>query len=99
MAQPYTDRYVAFIDVLGFRQIVENFGKREFPGPLDTRNLLRVVHERPGPEIAEFKESADFRVQSIPTRLPFRLHSRPKVWTISFSRSDSWRFSFYSKAF
>jgi hypothetical protein len=60
----YEERYVAFVDILGFRNLVQKVAK----GDLDAaglKDLLQIVHERPNPSVRELKEGADFRAQSI----------------------------------
>lgn len=68
----YSERYIAFVDILGFRSIVANFAAqrakivpRAFPGPLDVRELLRIVHKPSALDGVLNFEKADFRAQSI----------------------------------
>src|SRR6266700_7162401 len=59
----YQDRYCAFVDILGFRQLIERL--RNDVGQFDAlRNLLMRVHgTRSGPSSG--KKDSDFRAQSI----------------------------------
>jgi hypothetical protein len=59
----YEQRYCAYVDILGFRELINNLGtkKRNFEA---VRDLLRTIHT-PQALIAGDLEEVDFRAQSI----------------------------------
>lgn len=64
MSQPeisYTERYCAFIDILGFGALIDDLGHGKV-SVSQVQQLLSVVHARRRPERAQ---DADFRQQSI----------------------------------
>jgi hypothetical protein len=59
----YEDRYCAFIDILGFRQIVDGLGASEAKFE-SLKDVLTTVHN-PAPTIPVQLPNANFRAQSI----------------------------------
>jgi hypothetical protein len=59
----YSERYVAFVDILNFRGIIESVSRGDRSAD-EVRGLLQAIHERRRPE-AHAEEVAEFKAQSI----------------------------------
>jgi hypothetical protein len=60
----YSERYCAFVDILGFSELIA----RLTPGDgtfAQVRDLLRVVHKPPGHDLVARFQDSDFKAQSI----------------------------------
>jgi len=62
--ESYTVRYCAFIDVLGFRELIYQLSRGALSAEM-LRDLLRIVHESPRSEHVASFPGSDLRSQSI----------------------------------
>ena len=60
----YTDRYCAFVDILGFRELVSQLGN-SISKVESLRNTLATIHQQPLQAGPSLFVNADFRTQSI----------------------------------
>jgi hypothetical protein len=60
-SDPYQVRYVAFLDIIGFRNLIHTLQHRN--AVLETRDLLRAIHEPP--QFDELFDGSDLRAISI----------------------------------
>src|SRR5262245_24359913 len=80
----YEDRYCAFVDILGFRQLVARVEARSMRLQA-VRNLLNTIH-RPAEEARFSRRGMDFRAQSISDAIA--ISSRPTLaglWQMVYS--------------
>jgi hypothetical protein len=71
----YKERYCAFVDILGFRQLIDRLDRDEIKFQL-VRNLLQTIHAPAQNRLYLFEQS-DFRAQSISDAIA--LSAKPKI--------------------
>jgi hypothetical protein len=60
----YDERYCAFVDILGFSELIGRLSHNDTPFEA-LRTLLRLIHEHPADEYEVLFAGSDFRAQSI----------------------------------
>jgi hypothetical protein len=60
----YTERYCAFVDILGFSELIARLSKGDTPFQA-LRNLLTIIHTPPDAQELDIYQGTDFRAQSI----------------------------------
>jgi hypothetical protein len=72
----YEERYVAYIDILGFRSLIDQLDSGRM-SPSHLRDVLKMVHEHPSFRV-NWAESSDFRARSISDAVALSAAPRPE---------------------
>ena len=73
----YEDRYCAFVDILGFRQLISEIAEGRIP-PAHLRIVLNHVHNPPDIQPSHWRSLPDFRSQSISDAVALSTAVRPE---------------------
>lgn len=64
VSEEYSERYCAYVDILGFAELIDRLSLGETPFHA-LRTLLRTIHETPARDLQDDFTDSDFRAQSI----------------------------------
>ena len=92
----FEERYCAFVDILGFRQLIDRLDRNQIKFQL-VRKLLRTI-QGPSQDRPYLFDRADFRAQSISDAIA--LSAKPKIeglWQLLYSLDKLSLLSFWTK--